>query len=249
MASRNQSVRLKPNINCCIIDEIIIDIFHDMVELYKISCPPRNIVHNAGFTGEGVVRNMITGHWRITSDSCRMLPTAFVNLCTIFGERGLLVDSRLVFVEEQVKIFLQTLGHRHKNRMVQQSLQHSSETISKYFNRVLRVPDIICPKESLTSIPRHIIEYANGKYYPFFKNAVGALDGTHVMCVVPKKDQMAYRCGRDPKHTTQNVLGVCDFNMRFTFVSVGWERTTHNCKVLNHAVADLSHMFPHPPGG
>ena len=183
-----------------------------------------------------------------------MLPTAFVNLCAIFRERSLLVDSRWISVEEQVRIFLQTLGHGHKNRMVQQSLQYSGETISKYFNRVLRAvvewaPNIICPKESLTSILRHIIEYANGKYYPFFKNAVGALDGTHVMYVVPKKDQMAYKCGRDLKHTTQNVLGVCDFNMRFTFVSAGWEGTTHDCKVLNHAVADPSHKFPYPPGG
>ena len=155
-----------------------------MVELYEICYPPRNIVHNVGFTGEGVVRNMMTGHWRITFESCRMLSTAFINMCAIFRERGLLVDSRWISVEEQVRIFLQTLGHGHKNRMMQQSLQRSGQIISKYFNIVLRAvvewtPDIICLKESLTSLPRHIIEYANGKYYSFFKNAVGALDGTH----------------------------------------------------------------------
>ena len=102
--------------------------------------------------------------------------------------------------------------------MVQQSLQHSGETISKYFNRVLSVVVEWAP-----DFHSKAHQYANGKYCSFFKNAVGTLDGTHVMCVVPKKDQMAYRCGRDLKHSTQNVLGICDFNMRFKFVSAGWK--------------------------
>ena len=88
-----------------------------------------------------------------------------------------------------------------------------------------------------------------GKYYPYFKDTIGVLDGTHIHYVVREKDQMAYRYGRDPKHTTQNVLGVCDFNMRFTFVSTDWEGIAYDCKVLNHAVLDPRHNFPHPPRG
>lgn len=108
---------------------------------------------------------------------------------------------------------------------------------------------MICPKGSLLHTPRHIIEHMGGKYYPFFKDAIGALDGMHVHCVVKKREQMAYRCGRDPHHTTQNVLGVCDFNMRFIFASAGWKGTAHDCKILNHAVSDPAHNSPHPPGG
>ena len=62
----------------------------------------------------------------------------------------------------------------------------------------------------------------------FFKDAVGALDDTHIDCVVEKKSHHSFRCGKDPRHTTQNVLRVydfsmrvCDFSMRFTFVSAG----------------------------
>ena len=110
-------------------------------------------------------------------------------------------------------------------------------------------PNVICPKEPLNATPRYIKEHMNGKYMPFFKDAFGALDGTHIHCIVDKHSHLAYRCGRDPRYTTHNVLGVCDFNMRFTFVSAGWEGIAHDCKVLIHALSDPKHNFPHPTGG
>ncbi|KAK1310015.1 hypothetical protein QJS10_CPA08g00643 [Acorus calamus] len=42
-------------------------------------------------------------------------------------------------------------------------------------------------------------------------------------------------------------MAVCDFNMRFTFLSAGWEGTTHDAKVLAHAVYNPRHNFPHGP--
>ena len=76
-----------------VMDEILSNCFSGMVELYNLTFPPRNVVHNAGFTGEGIVRNMLTGHWRVYYESCQMMPHSFVNLCTILRERGLRRDS------------------------------------------------------------------------------------------------------------------------------------------------------------
>ncbi|KMS96119.1 hypothetical protein BVRB_001900 isoform B [Beta vulgaris subsp. vulgaris] len=41
---------------------------------------------------------------------------------------------------------------------------------------------------------------------PFFKDCIGAIDGTHITVIVPKEDQMRYR-GRKGIPTT-NVLAV-----------------------------------------
>ncbi|KAK1290519.1 hypothetical protein QJS10_CPB18g00718 [Acorus calamus] len=74
---------------------------------------------------------------------------------------------------------------------MQDNLEHSGENVSRWFNKVSIaicrwVPDIIRPKEPLDNIPTHIIEYGGGKCYSFFKDCVGAIDGTHVHANVPK---------------------------------------------------------------
>ena len=39
------------------------------------------------------------------------------------------------------------------------------------------------------------------------------------------------------KHTTtQNVLAVVDFDLRFTYVLVGWEGSAHNARILADAL-------------
>ena len=83
--------------------------------------------------------------------------------------------------------------------------------------------------------------------YVCFQNCVGAIDGTHIMTVVPAMVQMAHR-GR---HTvpTQNVMCVCDFNMLFMYVLSGWEGTTNNSRILAECVNNPTYNFPMPPEG
>ena len=60
------------------------------------------------------------------------------------------------------------------------------------------------------------------------QGCIGAIDGTHVTARVPRLEAAAYR-GR--KHyTSQNVLAVVDFEMRFTYVLAGWEGSAHDAK-------------------
>jgi hypothetical protein len=45
----------------------------------------------------------------------------------------------------------------------------------------------------------------------------------------------------------QNVLAICDFDMRFTFVLVGWPGSVHDMRVFNDALCKYATLFPHPP--
>ena len=48
---------------------------------------------------------------------------------------------------------------------------------------------------------------------------------------------------------TQNVLAVCDFDMRFTYVSTGQPGSMHDTSVLYNAIKVDETFFPHPPQG
>ena len=46
----------------------------------------------------------------------------------------------------------------------------------------------------------------------------------------------------------QNVLAVCDHDMRFVYMYAGWEGSAHNARVLDGALTGPNH-FPVPPTG
>jgi hypothetical protein len=45
---------------------------------------------------------------------------------------------------------------------------------------------------------------------------------------------------------TQNVLAIVDFDMRFTYASVGPPGSMHDTNVLFHALELDADKFPHP---
>lgn len=51
-------------------------------------------------------------------DMLRLDQDQFFSFCTMFRERGLLVDMPQVFIEEQVAMFLYTLYHSFQNRAI-----------------------------------------------------------------------------------------------------------------------------------
>jgi hypothetical protein len=76
-------------------------------------------------------------------------------------------------VFEKVGIFLYTIALGASNREVQERFQHSGETISRYFNEVLRsvcslATDLIQPADcGFINTPREIVN--NPRYMPHFK--------------------------------------------------------------------------------
>ncbi|CAL5341772.1 unnamed protein product [Camellia sinensis] len=73
-------------------------------------------------------------------------------------------------------------------------------------------------------------------------DCVGAIDGTHIAIVAQEADQMPYR-GRKV-NTTQNVMAVCSFDMKFTFVYTSWEGRAHDSGIFLEALTTSSADFP-----
>ena len=88
----------------------------------------------------------------------RMDRELFFNLSGMLRTRGLLQDSDQVTVEEQLGIFLYTIGHNVRNRIVAMNFLRSGETVSRYFQRELRWEYICGPTnhthEKISGDPR-----------------------------------------------------------------------------------------------
>ncbi|KAL5569955.1 hypothetical protein UlMin_026530, partial [Ulmus minor] len=65
-------------------------------------------------------------------------------------------------------------------------------------------------------------------------DCVGTIDGTHARVKVSKKDAPRYRGRKD--FTTTNVMAVCGFDMKFTYVLPGWERTSSDSRIIKDAL-------------
>uniref|UniRef100_A0A9I9E6S2 DUF8040 domain-containing protein n=1 Tax=Cucumis melo TaxID=3656 RepID=A0A9I9E6S2_CUCME len=107
-------------------------------------------------------------------------------------------SSRYLTVQEKVAIFLLIVSHNENNRIAAERFQHSGHTISLAFNLVLRKVcklggEIIRPPNmnNMNTVPMEIV--SNSKYYPFFKDCIGAIDGTHVAASIPQNEQIPLR--------------------------------------------------------
>ena len=76
---------------------------------------------------------------------------------------------------------------------------------------------------------------------------MGAIYGTHVVANVPKRWVTPF-LGRK-RVTTQNILTACDFDMKFTYMMMGWEGSVHGARVLRAATNNPIYNFPHPLPG
>ena len=67
----------------------------------------------------------------------RMNKSSFFNLCSILRGKGLVRDTLHISVEEQLLMFLHTIGHNQRNRVIAHNFLRSGETVSRYFNHML----------------------------------------------------------------------------------------------------------------
>ncbi|XP_015612739.1 uncharacterized protein [Oryza sativa Japonica Group] len=168
-------------------------------------------------------------------DMLRLRKGSFFRFCKLFRDRGLLEDTIHMCIEEQVAMFLHTVGHNLRNRLVRTNYGRSGETVSRYFNKVLHaigeLRDELIRPPSLDT-PTKIA--GNPRWDPYFKDCIGAIDGTHIRASVRKNVESSFR-GRK-SHATQNVMAAVDFDLRFTYVLAGWEGTAHDAVVLRDAL-------------
>ncbi|GJZ52006.1 putative nuclease HARBI1 [Tanacetum coccineum] len=188
----------------------------------------------------------------------RMHPTVFNNLCGELETKYGLKSSDRMSVVEKLGVFVYILAVGVSNRDAGERFQRSGETISRAFHEVLEAitgrgsgfqrlaHDIIRPKDpSFRFIPSQIMN--DQRYMPYFKDCIGCIDGTHIGACIPENQQVPY-IGRKGVPTF-NVMANCDFDMCFTFISVGWEGSAHDTRVFLHALNTSSLNFPKPPRG
>lgn len=68
----------------------------------------------------------------------------------------------------------------------------------------------------------------------------------HISAAVPMEKAFPYRSGRKNERT-QDIMVVCSFDMRFTWMWPGWEGSTHNFRILIEATMRQYTNFPRPP--
>lgn len=107
-------------------------------------------------------------------------------------------------LEEMVASFLYILSHHFKNRIVGKNFYRSPESVSRNFNACLLA--VLKLNQLLLKKPEPIPEDCTDGKWKYFKNCLGALDGTHI---------------------DTHVLGVCAPDMQFIYVLPGWEGSAY----------------------
>lgn len=180
----------------------------------------------------------------------RMTPNVFRRLHDLLVHQYGLPSNPKCTSLEALGLFLWVVGGSMSVRQAEDRFERSLATIHNVFYRVLPcvislAEDILKPRDPLfTNMHPRL---SNPRFYPFFKDCVGAIDGTHIPVIVPKDKLVQYTCRKGI--TTQNVMACCDFDMVFTFVLAGWPGSVHDMRVFDSAMSTYSHKFPHPPTG
>uniref|UniRef100_A0A803MDW5 Myb/SANT-like domain-containing protein n=1 Tax=Chenopodium quinoa TaxID=63459 RepID=A0A803MDW5_CHEQI len=169
-----------------------------------------------GEPGSEWIHRLLTGHPNLCKEQLWVDKDIFIKLVDVLRGKEILSDGRFIHVEEQVGICLFMMAKADSYRDAAERFQHSISTISIYFRAVLKALvslscDIIRPYQSFNESPPEIKN--NSLYWPFFKNCVEALDGTHIEAVVDDVGGKPYRGRKGNK--TWNVMTACDVTKKF----------------------------------
>ncbi|KAF5820192.1 putative harbinger transposase-derived nuclease domain-containing protein [Helianthus annuus] len=191
--------------------------------------------------GTKFVDEVLNGSNERFLENFRMEKHVFYKLCDKLKAKGLLRHTSRIKVEEQLAIFLFIIGHNLRTRAVQELFRYSGETISRHFNNVLNAIiavslDFFQPPGS--EIPPEIRD--DPRFYPYFMDCVGAVNGTHFPVIVGVDEQGPFRNKNGV--LSQSVLAACSFNMKFHYVLAGWEGSAPDIKVLNSALTRKNNL-------
>jgi hypothetical protein len=168
-------------------------------------------------------------------------------LVTDYGLKSSIHMSSL----ESLAIFLCICGQNRSYTLVQNTFKHTGETISRKFDDVLwclfkMAKDYIRHEDRNFTIVHKRIR-GDRRMWPHFKGCIRAIDGTHIGAISTPRDYVRYISRSSTP--AQNVMVVVDFDMRFTYASIGQPDSMHDTSVLFHAIEHDASAFPHPPHG
>ncbi|KAF8400221.1 hypothetical protein HHK36_013518 [Tetracentron sinense] len=185
---------------------------------------------------------------RNTHNQLRLYQSTFFKLVEVLKNKGLR-STKNVDVEEQVAMFLYVIGHNVRLRVVAFYFSHSVSTVHRHFISVLRAIQRITgdymkqPGSNDTLLQQSVTQRSFSHY---FKDCVGAIDGSYIPAMVNIEDQPRYRTRNG--RIAQNVMAAVGFDMKFTYVLAGWEGSARDPKVLKAAVRDAPTKLLIPAG-
>lgn len=195
--------------------------------------------HTSALSGAAWVNELIHGHPDRIFSELGMRLHVFTMFCANLQLLcGFIMSRNGVMVEEQAAIFLYACVTGLSVRHLGERFQRSNETISKYFKKVLYAVSAGPFYDHYVKLPDcnfSLSDYIgkNSKFFPFFANALGALDGTHINAWTTAADRHA---SRDRKgQISQNCLAVCSFDFRFLYFIAGFEGSVADATMFMHA--------------
>ncbi|MFQ6669567.1 hypothetical protein Gotur_034767 [Gossypium turneri] len=96
-----------------------------------------------------------------------------------------------MLLDEQVAMFLHIISYHLKNRVTKHHFNRFGKTASRSFHHVLHV--VIRLQDVLFKKADPITTNSTDPRWKWFKNCLGALDGTHIKVRVPTVDKPRYR--------------------------------------------------------
>ncbi|XP_068662854.1 uncharacterized protein [Aristolochia californica] len=99
----------------------------------------------------------------------------------ILNSRGFLSTTKTILVEEQFAYFLLTIDQQQSYSVTTEMFDRSNWTISRYFYKVLGVILKLHFDYVKRPLERTHLKILNSStFYPYFKDCIGAIDGTHI---------------------------------------------------------------------
>ncbi|KIK13049.1 hypothetical protein PISMIDRAFT_18263 [Pisolithus microcarpus 441] len=169
--------------------------------------------HTSILSGRGWILELLNGHPERIRTELGVHKHIFKLLVEELQQIGY-THSKYVTLQEQLGIFLYITVTGLTTRHVGERFQWSNGTISNG-----------------APTPPFIRE--NTKFFPFFEDMIGAIDGMHIACnpAADERDASRNRKG----FTSQNCLVCCDFDLFFTYVLSGWEGSMADASIYHDA--------------
>ncbi len=164
----------------------------------------------------------------------RMNKGTFRKLVKYLRKNGL-KDNRYITAEEKLLMTLQIVGTGCSYATCMETFQHSGSTVSACFDEVIACI-CSCKHELFQHRDPNIVQPEIARNYRFanyFANCIGALDGSHIEAIIPDAIKQPWRDREG--NITQNILGVVNFDMTFSFVLPGWEGSAHDGRLVESA--------------
>ncbi|BAF16853.2 Os05g0217900 [Oryza sativa Japonica Group] len=217
-------------------DDMMLFVFPAMYMLCGMTNSEKIPRHISRLSGKERLQEILEGHVMDCKVAFRMEPHVFKTIANYLREEKLLKDSRGLRIEEKLGIFMFMLAHNASFQDLQYEFKHSGSTLHRHIKSIFKIIPALTYR--FLKLPHadqtHWKIRTNPRFFPYFKNCIGAIDGTHIPITIDGEKAAPYR---NRKGTlSQNVIVACDFDLNFTFISCGWEGSATDARVLRSAM-------------